>query len=191
MQFPDTEQENADGALARRIQQAAPGRDREAEALLYRNLAPRARLYGLRHLRDPEAAADLAQEVLLLAIRRLREGGMREPERIASFVLGACRQTIVDWRRKDRRRERNLLAYASELSDVTSLDAEPLNLDQLSRCMEGLPERDRAVLLMTFYDERPADQIATEMGTSAENVRVIRHRGIQRLRRCMEQRATP
>ena len=33
--------------------------DREAEAELIRRMAPRVRLYGLRHLRDEEAADDL------------------------------------------------------------------------------------------------------------------------------------
>jgi RNA polymerase sigma-70 factor (ECF subfamily) len=35
--------------------------DGAAEAELYRRLAPRVRLYGLRHLRDRHAAADLVQ----------------------------------------------------------------------------------------------------------------------------------
>jgi RNA polymerase sigma-70 factor, ECF subfamily len=35
--------------------------DREAEAEMCRRLAPRIRLYGLCHLRDEQAAADLTQ----------------------------------------------------------------------------------------------------------------------------------
>jgi len=50
-----------DGALARRIAEAGAAPDAAAEAALYRRLAPRVRLYGLRHLRDPHAAADLVQ----------------------------------------------------------------------------------------------------------------------------------
>jgi RNA polymerase sigma-70 factor (ECF subfamily) len=38
---------------------------------------------------------------------------------------------------------------------------------------------------MTFYDDRPADQVAVELGLTAGNVRVIRHRGLERLRTCM------
>ena len=39
---------------------------------------------------------------------------------------------------------------------------------------------------MTFYDDRSADAVAAELGLSAGNVRVIRHRGLERLRGCME-----
>src|SRR5688572_11902904 len=49
-----------DGALARRVVAAGAGHDAQAEGELYRRLARRARLYGLRHLRDEQAAADLA-----------------------------------------------------------------------------------------------------------------------------------
>ena len=94
-----------DGALARRIAAAGDPPDSAAESELYRRLAPRVRLYGLRHLRERQAAADLVQQVLLMTLERLRAGKVREPERIASFVLGACRMTVLEMRRGTRRRE--------------------------------------------------------------------------------------
>lgn len=56
---------------------------------------------------------------------------------------------------------------------------------RLEQCLERLPERERAVLVMTFYDDRPAEEVGATLGLSAGNVRVIRHRGIERLRVCM------
>jgi len=85
------EVEATDADLAREIAAAAPGEAREAEGELYRRLAPRVRLYGLRHLRDEQAAADLMQQVLLMTIESLRAGRVRDPEKLASFVLGAAR----------------------------------------------------------------------------------------------------
>ena len=46
-----------DATLARRIASAAPATDAAAEAELCRRLAPRIRLYGLKHLRNEAAAA--------------------------------------------------------------------------------------------------------------------------------------
>ena len=88
-----------DGALARRVAAAGANHDAQAEGELYRRLARRARLYGLRHLRDEQAAADLAQQVLLTTLERLRAGEVREPDKIASFVLGMCRMTVLEMRR--------------------------------------------------------------------------------------------
>ena len=91
--------DSPEARAARRIAEAEPGAARDAEAELYRLLAPRARRFGLRHLRDSHAAADLMQQVMTLTIEQLRSGQLREPERVLSFVLGACRLTVMDQRR--------------------------------------------------------------------------------------------
>ena len=62
----------SDEALARRIADGPAGSTDAEEAELYRRFAPRVRLYGRRHLRDGAAADDLAQDVLLRTIERLR-----------------------------------------------------------------------------------------------------------------------
>jgi RNA polymerase sigma-70 factor, ECF subfamily len=41
------------------------------------------------------------------------------------------------------------------------------------------------VIVMTFYDDRPADTVAADLNLSAGNVRVIRHRALARLRNCL------
>ena len=64
--------------------------DGAAETEFYRRLAPRVRLYGLKHLRDAQAASDLVQQVLMLTLERLRAGELRDPERLVSFVFGTA-----------------------------------------------------------------------------------------------------
>lgn len=174
-----------DGALARRIAAAGAALDAAAEAALYRRLAPRVRLYGLRHLRDPHAAGDLAQQVLLMTLERLRAGEVREPERIASFVLGAARMTVLEMRRGTWRRETLLETWggAAEAFDAP----EPLMLDpeRLAGCLDALTERERAVVVQSFFDDKPADEVGAALAISGGNVRVIRHRALARLRQCM------
>ena len=175
-----------DAALARRIVASAPRRDAAAEAELCRRLAPRIRLYGLKHLRSEAAAADLMQDVLIMLLAKLREGAVREPQQVVSFALGAARQTVVDLRRSGARRGRILEAFPVDLAPAEPDEpTEPIDAERLRRCLGALPERERAVLVMTFYDDRPADAVAEELGLSAGNVRVIRHRGLERLRGCM------
>jgi RNA polymerase sigma-70 factor (ECF subfamily) len=110
---------------------------------------------------------------------------VREPEQIASFVLGTARQMIVDGRRGRARRERLLEAFPLDLAPAEADEPEPLDGERLRGCLEALPERERAVLVMTFYDDRPADAVGAELGLSAGNVRVIRHRAVDRLRGCI------
>jgi RNA polymerase sigma-70 factor (ECF subfamily) len=172
----------SDADLVRRI---GSGQDREAEGELYRRMAPRVRLYGLRHLRDRHAADDLTQQVLVTALEALRVGRLREPDKLASFVLGTCRMTVLDLRRGVQRRERLLQQFGVDLLSPAPSSESHVDYEQLARCMEALKERDRTVVVMTFYDERTGADVAGFLGVSEANVRVIRHRAIHQLRWCM------
>jgi RNA polymerase sigma-70 factor, ECF subfamily len=181
----DTSTVAPEGELACRIAAAPPGEARDDEAQLYRLLAPRLRRYGLRHLRDAEAASDLMQHVMVLALERLRGGQVREPERIVSFVLGACRTTVLEMRSRHARRE-ELLERHGDMLAIADIAVQPRHdHDRVAECLERLPERERSVILMSFYEERPADDVAGTLGLTAGNVRVIRHRGIAKLRACV------
>jgi RNA polymerase sigma-70 factor, ECF subfamily len=170
----------SDADLAPRI---ADG-DREAEAEMCRRMAPRVRLYGLRHLRSPSAADDLVQQVLLKVLEALRSDRLREPDKLARFVLGTCRMTVTDQRRSSHRQQELLAMFGGDLvPDSPQLPG--LDDRQLARCVQALKERERSVVVMTFYDEQTAAETAGSLGISEANVRVIRHRAIQQLRACM------
>src|SRR5688572_24057151 len=154
-----------DGALARRVAAAGARHDAHAEGALYRRLARRARLYGLRHLWDERAAAALAPQVLLTTRERLRAGAGREPDKIACFVLGICRMAVLAIRRGTRRGGDllELRVRAGECglpasAGMTYEAPEPLILDpdRLAGCLEAAPERERSVVLMSlFADKQP------------------------------------
>jgi RNA polymerase sigma-70 factor, ECF subfamily len=192
MESPSIEPSREEAELARRIAGTAAGSAREAEAELYRCFAPRVRRYGLKHLRDEQAAADLMQQVLLVTIEALRAGKLREPERIGSFVFGTCRMVVLEIRRGGARRDRLLLQYADDVPFADASVAPRLDHERVEKCLDRLSERERAVLLMTFYEERPAAEVGRVLNLSEGNVRVIRSRGLERLRDCvMGTKATP
>lgn len=172
--------------MARRVA-AAPG-DREAESEIVRRFAPRIRLYGLRHLRNEQAALDLVQDVLATTLIALREGRVKEPDRLPSFVLGTCRLTVTNQRRTEHRRTRLLAEFGHTLGAVTHEPCSSAALDdaRLAECMGCLTPRERAVVALTFYAERSTEDIARELTTSPGNVRVVRHRALARLHACME-----
>ncbi len=180
-----------DVALVRRIAAAPGGGDVAAETELYRRLAPRVRLYGLKHLRDGQAASDLVQQVLMLTLERLRAGKLRDAERLVSFVFGTCRMMVLELRRTGARRERLLDRYAGDVPMADPAASPRLDQARLVGCLERLSERERSVLVMTFYDDQPAKEVAAALGLSEGNVRVIRHRGLERLRDCVTGRGAP
>jgi RNA polymerase sigma-70 factor (ECF subfamily) len=89
-------------------------------------------------------------------------------------------------RRGSWRREALLAAYGDKEEAYEA--PEPLALDpaRLARCLEALAERERSVVVLSFFADRAADEVAAELALSAGNVRVIRHRALGRLRECME-----
>jgi len=44
------------------------------------------------------------------------------------------------------------------------------------------------VVHLSFHEERSAEEIAQRLETTAGNVRVLRHRAVARLRRCLDGR---
>jgi RNA polymerase sigma-70 factor, ECF subfamily len=176
------EVELEDAELALRI---GSGNDREAEAELFRRMAPRIRLYGLRHLRDAHASDDLTQQVMITTLEALRAGRLREPEKLASFILGTCRMTVLDLRRGAQRKQRLLDRFGADLVAPVPSSLPHLDQERLTRCVENLKERERTVVVMTFFDEKAGADVASFLGVSEANVRVIRHRAIRELRECM------
>ena len=178
--------DEAESRLACRIADAAPGCARDAEGELYRLMAPRVRRYGLRHLRDDHAADDLMQHVMALTIEHLRNEQVREPWRVVSFVFGTCRLAVMQMRRGEQRRQA-LLESNADMLDIADIAVAPrLDYERIAGCLERLPERERTVLVMTFYEDKPAAEVGSALGLTSGNVRVLRHRGIAKLRDCVK-----
>lgn len=167
------------------VRQIGAGIDTAAETELVRRMAPRIRLYGLRHLRNECAADDLTQEVLTIMLESLRLGRLREPEKLASFVMGTCRMVVLNQRRGNQRRQSLLEQFGGELMPMAHFDTHSLDQDRLRNCVQRLKERERTVVVMSFYNERTGADVANFLGLSEANVRVIRHRAIHQLRDCM------
>jgi DNA-directed RNA polymerase specialized sigma24 family protein len=63
--------------------------------------------------------------------------------------------------------------------------ADTADLDAVERCLHQLADRDRQVLVLTFYVEKTSAEIAQELGVTGTVVRVARHRALERLRQCV------
>ena len=158
--------ESSDGDLARAVAARTPGPAEAAESELYRRFAPRVRLYGLRHLRDEDAARDLVQHVMLLTIEKLRDGSVRDADRIASFVLGVSRTAAKDLQRREWRREKLRETFIDTRAVEAPAGDAALDIDRLDVCLAHLPERERLVVLLTVYAGKTASEVGKELGVT-------------------------
>jgi RNA polymerase sigma-70 factor, ECF subfamily len=179
--------ENAsDGELVRRIARRGsdPAVARDAETELCRRFAPRVRLYGLRHLQREDRAADLVQAVLLALLEAARQQRIEEPDHVERFVLGTSRH-IARSLQKGEARTRPVEPQELDVGAFVPA-VEPIDVAALTRCFAKLDERARKVMLLSFQTESATDEIAALTATSAGNVRVVRHRALLQLRRCLD-----
>jgi RNA polymerase sigma-70 factor (ECF subfamily) len=93
---------------------------------------------------------------------------------------------VLDIRRGTWRRETLLETYGNTTEAVEVPEPPAFDADKLAGCLQALAERERSVVIQTFFADRSGDELAKELGLSAGNVRVIRHRALARLRECMD-----
>jgi RNA polymerase sigma-70 factor (ECF subfamily) len=169
-----------DAILAARV---AAGDDRDAEAALCRRWLPRIRAYGRLHV-GADAATDLAQEVLVIVIRALRERRVTEVDRLPAFVSGVCRNVARDWKKGERRRSALLDRFGPTWLDGVTPPPR-VERAKLTDCLRKLPVRERAVVVLTYFAGEEGDAIARELDMSEGNVRMARHRALKQLLHCI------
>jgi RNA polymerase sigma-70 factor (sigma-E family) len=93
------------------------------------------------------------------------------------------RTSVVNACRAFHRRERRERAHFAELVTTEVPPDTLVVLDALSR----LPYRQRAALVLRFYEDRPDSEIAEFLGCRPATVRSLVHRGLSALRKVIDQ----
>lgn len=104
---------------------------------------------------------------------------------VARFALGVCRNLASHTRRagtRTKRFERAALPLAAEILPPAYSE---VDATRLALCLGMLDRRDQRVVLMTFQEDRDAAEIASALALTVSHVRVIRHRTLTALRRCV------
>ena len=158
--MPDDVDALADGALASRIAAAGRKSIRSPNQCSTGDWRRACGSTGCATCATPHAAHDLVQQVLLMTLERLRAGKLREPERIASFVLGMCRMVVLEIRRGAWRRQTLLETYGDTPEAVEMPEPLALDADKLAGCLQTLAERERTVVVMTFFADKTSDEVA-------------------------------
>jgi RNA polymerase sigma-70 factor, ECF subfamily len=159
---------------------------------LYRSTAQDLLAYVTRRARDPEEATDILAEVYVIAWRRLDKVPSDDTARL--WLFGVARNLLMKRTRAERSHQALMGALASELRRVADDDPEPLREgveDKVRAALEGLPVKQREVLLLTAWEGLKPREIACVTGTTANVVRVRLHQARTRLRRALDPAPSP
>lgn len=131
---------------------------------------------------DRALAEDLVQEAFARLIGRLRH--LRDPSAFGAYL----RRTIVNLSTSHFRRRRVERAYLERVEDIPAAQANPnQELDEtMHEALLRLPERQRAAIVLRFYEDLSDVQTAEVLRCSPGTVRSLVSRGMTTLRRELE-----
>ena len=139
-----------------------------------------------RQLGDGDNADVAAQAVFILLARRA--GHVREPSRLAGWLLGAARDICRHSRRSDARRRRHEQAAAVTAEELRKAAAPGGDSDWsqvrplLDDALAGLSGAQRDVVVGYYLESRPQAEIGRRLGISEDAVKQRLHYGLGKLR---------
>jgi len=141
------------------------------------------RIMALCALRDGDAADDVAQESLARVLQALREGRLRNPERLGAFARAIAHHVIVDTLRT--RLRVTSLGSSPELAGEEDALRTLVSAEQAARvraALERLSAGDREILRLSFFEGLTPQELATRSGAPSARIRKRKERALERLR---------
>jgi len=133
-------------------------------------------------LSSQEAVEDVRQETFVRVLVQLRgQAGLRQPDRLGSFVNSVCNNVLLEHYRSKKRTE----ATIDDETEATMASHEPSALRMLEakdtervvrQILNALTEKDRRLLQSVLLEERDKDEVCTELGVDRDYLRVLLHR---------------
>lgn len=132
--------------------------------------------------RDPEAARELADDVLVAVVKAVREGRVLDAARLSGFVYGTARNVVNNYLRSRRSRpaEEPLAADLAAADPGDGFERRD-QLAAVARALARLGSGEREIVLMTLVDQLTPNEIARDLGLSPETVRARKSRALRKL----------
>src|SRR6266550_262225 len=176
----------ADSDLVSSVEQG----DKLAEAALYEKYSDRLYFLALSELHSREDAEDVRAESFIRIIQALRQGKLRKPESLSSFIVGIALNVIREFRRQRLGTES---LEDNELKGAGEASPEEVFLNQevsrsITETVKHLNPRERAFLRMYYYEELTVREIARALGIKEERLRLVKSRTLKKFRKLYRNR---
>jgi RNA polymerase sigma-70 factor, ECF subfamily len=144
---------------------------------------------------DPQLLNDKLHDVLVSVLEAIRDGSIRDPERLIGFVRTLSRRRVsLHIRTNIRRRDHfvpigrmDFAAPAEESPEAVARRQE--RADTVHRVLRRVCARDREILLRFYLDEQAPERICREMGLTATQFRLYKSRALARCSQAAGSRA--
>jgi len=171
--------ELSSGQLVLLAERALSG-DHAAETELCDCFAPRIYALICARTRDREVSRDLLHDALIALIRALRQGQLREPEKLAAFALGIARNTAQSYLRSGFRKREIPLTSDTVVSPEALLESEEKER-HVAQAIGLLDATDREILRLTLVEGYKPGAISALLGMSSDVVRQRKTRATRKV----------
>ncbi len=159
-------------------------RDPEAFGALYDRYFPQIYRFAYSRVRDQSLAEDVTSEVFFKALKNIKRytyGG----HPFSSWLYQITLNAVADHYR-GQRGEVELEEGSDMASTAPPVVDEVVRRDRSRRvwsAIDQLPKQQRAAMVLKFGEDRKIEEIAVILGKSSGAVKLLLHRGVERLRR--------
>ncbi len=126
---------------------------------------------------DADASEDIVQEAFVRCFARLQD--RRSPEHLDAYL----RRTIVNLSHDRHRRLRSVREHAGRSPSQRSDHADPGTRLAFAELLRDLPHRQRAALVLRYYEDLSEQDAADILGCSVGALKQLVQRALNTLRR--------
>ena len=163
--------------------------DLQAEAELVEHYSHSVKITIRREVSDAMTIDDLYQETFRIVLEKIRQGDVREPERLSGFVLSVAKNLIIAYFRQAARQAG--MSGADEIEPLPNPGPDQLEeflqretADLVRQILRSMPnQRDIQVLFRFYLAEDDKEQICADLGMTILHFNVVLHRARERFRK--------
>ncbi|MBU3020915.1 sigma-70 family RNA polymerase sigma factor [Aestuariibacter sp. A3R04] len=165
--------------------------DKQAEKQLIENYYQGLLFILYRQTDTFSLAEDLVQDTFVIVIRKLRNGDLRNPDALASFIRQTGINTLIAYRRQQARRQtentEHADAFESEQESLLQQVQKQNNVDLVRRLLAQLStKRDKDLLTRYYLYDEDKQTLCEEYALTTAHFDRVLFRARQRLRALIE-----
>jgi RNA polymerase sigma-70 factor (ECF subfamily) len=169
----------------RQIVQAAQSGDLDAVGQLYDAHINQVYRYALARLGNVQDAEDVVSEIFYKMLNGLPNYQWRKVP-FAAWLMRIAHNEVVSFTRRNGRRANDTelpeeILDRGRHTDPAENAERQLALEDLRKAVELLPEAQREVIILRFASGLSVADTAKALGKQENNVKVLQHKGMQRL----------
>jgi RNA polymerase sigma-70 factor (ECF subfamily) len=138
----------------------------------------------LRITNNTSLVEDFSQDTFLIVIRKIRNGDVKKPNSLGSFVAGVARNHAIEQIREIKLPVSEDLELAEQVPDPLPSPLEQLQtsekFDEIREVIGQLRPRDKVLILRFYINEDPKEVICADLGLTSAQFDGVLHRARNR-----------